>query len=87
MNLADEVRDFCFRTYIQPANKKNIKEIEILLGDVHKSLNYKRRHPLVCAALGTNIFEDKYGLSRISIEGPLNSAKTLFKFKINKKAV
>ena len=81
MSLADQVREYCYETYILPAQNENKQTFEIKTGDVHKALNFKNRYPLVCSAIGATIFEETYGLERVNVYGPLNGANTLFLFK------
>lgn len=71
MSHADDVREYCVVTYIDPARKKGEKFIKIPSGDVHSALNYRNRYPLVCSAIGSNLFEELAHASRVSIDGPL----------------
>jgi hypothetical protein len=80
---ADEVRAYCSRHYVQPARAAGKKEISIRAGDVHEAMGYKNRMPLVCSAIGTTIFAEQNGVRRISVEGPLNGADTVFRFKLS----
>ena len=82
MSLADDVREYCLVTYIEPARSKGGKSVKIRSGDVHSALNYKNRYPLVCSSLGSNIFEEIARARRASIDGPLNGANTLFTFEL-----
>jgi hypothetical protein len=82
MNHADEVREYCRIQYVEPARSRGETSITIRAGDVHAALNYKNRYPLVCSALGANAFEDLARVKRISIEGPLNGANTVFTFDL-----
>ena len=82
MSLADDVRQFCKATYVEPARIKGEKTVIIRSGDVHIALNYRNRYPLVCSAIGSNKFEAMCNVKRISVEGPLNGVSTLFTFKV-----
>jgi hypothetical protein len=82
MSLADDVRRYCKEKYVEPARKSGRKAVKIRAGDVHSALNYRNRYPLVCLALGSNIFKDMCSLRRLSIEGPLNGSNTEFTFEI-----
>lgn len=82
MSYASEVRAFCLREYVQPARIAGTTEILIRAGDVHEAMGYKNRLPLVCSALGTSIFSQNNGLLRLAVEGPLNGANTVFRFKL-----
>ena len=83
MTHADEVREHCKATYVNPARERGDKFVTIRSGDVHKDLNYSNRYPLVCSAIGSNLFEELAGLRRVSIEGPLNGSNTLFTFELD----
>ena len=82
MSLADVVRAHCRKTYIDPDRQRGKRYVEIRAGDVHKDLNFSQRLPAVCAALGTEKFEEECGIERISIVGPLNGANTTFWFRL-----
>jgi 5-methylcytosine-specific restriction protein B len=82
MSFADDVRQYCKDTYVDPARNKGEKTVTIRSGDVHSALNYKNRYPLVCSAIGSNLFEELCNVKRISVEGPLNGVTTLFTFEL-----
>ena len=82
MKLSDQVRDYCKRNYVEPARQKELRFVSIRAGDVHSDLKFKNRLPLVCSALGANVFEEMCQVRRKSIDGPLNGANTVFTFEI-----
>ena len=82
MSLADDVRDYCKKFYVDPARDKGGEIVQIRSGDVHSALKYKNRYPLVCSAIGSNKFEELCNLKRLSVEGPLNGVSTLFTFEL-----
>ncbi len=82
MSLADDVRQYCKETYVDPARGRGDKTVTIRSGDVHSALNYRNRYPLVCSAIGSNLFEELCSMKRISVEGPLNGVSTLFTFEL-----
>jgi hypothetical protein len=82
MSLVDDVRQYCKETYVDPARRRGEKTVIIRSGDVHSALNYKNRYPLVCSAIGSNLFEELCNVKRISVEGPLNGVSTLFTFEV-----
>ena len=81
----DQVRAYCNMQFLDPARRRGDYSITIRAGDVHSALIYKNQFPLVCAALGTSVFEESNKLVRISIDGPLNSANTLFTYLFREK--
>lgn len=82
MSHADDVRSYVNTHYLQPARQCGEAEVEILAGDVHRALGYGNRYPVVCSALGSLTFERVYQVRRLSVEGPLNGASTLFRFAV-----
>jgi hypothetical protein len=82
MNLADDVRQYCKETYVDPDRGRGDKKVTIRSGDVHSALNYRNRYPLVCSAMGCNLFEKLCSVKRISVKGPLNGVSTLFTFEL-----
>lgn len=58
-------------------------EVEVLVGDVHRDLGYANRYPLICSALGSLTFEQHYGVKRVAVAGPVNGARTLFRFRLS----
>ena len=82
MSHADDVHEYCVVTYVDPARRKGEKFIKIRSGDVHSALNFRNRYPLVCSAIGSNLFEELAQVSRVSIEGPLNGPNTVFTFEL-----
>jgi 5-methylcytosine-specific restriction enzyme B len=82
MSLADDVRQYCKETYVDPARARGEKTVAIRSGDVHSALNYKNRYPLVCSAIGSNLFKELCDVKRISVDGPLNGVSTLFTFEL-----
>jgi 5-methylcytosine-specific restriction enzyme B len=82
MSYADEVRAYCVRHYVQSARAAGKTEFSIRAGDVHEDMGYKNRIPLVCSAIGASTFSENNGLLRLAVEGPLNGANTIFRFRL-----
>jgi hypothetical protein len=82
MTHSADVRDYCVRHYIEPARVKGEKLIAIRTGDVHEAMGYQNRLPLVCGAIGAEIFSRTNNLSRTSIDGPVNGANTIYRFEL-----
>ena len=81
MSYADDVRAYCQENYVGPAREAGRRQFSIRAGDVHSALGYKNRLPLVCSAIGATTFVEENGLTRISIDGPMHSSTTTFKFE------
>lgn len=82
MTVADMVREFCTKEFIQPARDRNDLAVGIRAGDVHERMQMSQRLPAVCSALGSDRFEREARLRRVAIEGPLNGASTLFVYRL-----
>ena len=82
MTHSDRVRAYCLEEYVAPARARGEELVEIRAGDVHRALEYRNRMPLVCSALGSLKFESEARVERVSIEGPLNGANTVFTFRV-----
>ena len=80
--LGDNIRDFVFKEYIEPARRQRRTTVIIRAGDVHDKMGLSKRMPAVCGAIGTNKFEKTYGIRLINREGPMHRADVLFTFEI-----
>jgi len=75
MSQADEIRKYCIENYIKPYRVKGDKGVFISVGDVHKNLNLSNSFPAVCAAFGSNIFEDEANVKRIYLDRMIRRRK------------
>jgi len=80
--LADEIREFAFKKFIEPARKQSKKTVQIRAGNIHKMIGLSHRMPAVSGALGSEKFEKQYNIKRIKLEGPIQGSNTLFTFEI-----
>jgi hypothetical protein len=80
ISLADQIRDYARRHYIDAARRRREATVEILAGDVHKALSLSSRVPAVCQALSSRRFleENKIALERR--EGPPSGQSTTARF-------
>ena len=78
MSQPDEIREFVYREYIEPARKKGLTEITIRAGDVHDKMGLANRMPAVIGAIETNIFKKKYELTEIRRNGSANGPNVYF---------
>jgi len=83
MTFSDDVRAHCSARYVEPARQRGDSVVSIRAGDVHEELGYRNRLPLVCAALGTDVFQEMCRVERIAIDGPANGANAVFRYKIH----
>lgn len=80
--MADQIREYAFDNYIKPARDAGQSEVTIRAGDVHDAMNLNSRMPAVCGALGTNKFEQEYGVKRLGRSGPGQGATAMFVFAV-----
>lgn len=77
--LADQIRTFAYDTYVAP-NLSTGDPVRIRAGDVHKSMGFRDRVPAVCEALRARVFQEKFGLRLLDVEGRPVSTTTTFVF-------
>jgi 5-methylcytosine-specific restriction protein B len=82
MRLADEIRHYVLRTYIEPARLRGDKVVKIRAGDVNDRMGLVSRQPAVAGALGADKFQDFARVRLISREGPHQGANLVFTFEI-----
>ncbi len=82
MSLSDEIRKYVFIKYIQPAQEKGEKQVKVRAGDVHREMGLRSRIPAVCAALGTDKFQNNCNVRLMKREGPSNAANLFFTFEL-----
>lgn len=79
---ADEIREFVYRNYIEPARKKRKSTVTVRAGDVHVKMGLKSRIPAVCGAIGTDRFQQDHDIQLIKRDGPTNGANVYFTFTV-----
>lgn len=80
--LADEIRDFAFRTNISPARRDGMKTASINAGAIHDAMGVKQRMPAVCGALGTIKFQRDHNIRLVQRTGPNQGASATFIFEV-----
>jgi hypothetical protein len=70
MEIAQRVRDYVRREYIDAARRRNQARVTIVAGDVHKAIGLSNRVPLVCQALRGKKFLQENHLVLEKWEGP-----------------
>jgi hypothetical protein len=83
MSQADEIRNYCIENYIKPYRLRREKGVFISVGEIHRNMNLSNSYPAVCAAIGSQTFENDANVKRVCIDGPLNGASTIFAFIFN----
>jgi hypothetical protein len=81
---ADQIREYVWIRYIEPARHRGDAMVSIKSGDVVKGLNLKNKTPNVCTALRSKIFQDVYGVRLLGEQGPPSGMSTtvVFTYKL-----
>lgn len=82
MTLADDIRQFAYRSYVRPAIQAGQASVRVRAGDVHKDIELQSRMPSVCAALESKTFEAQFGLELTGRKGPTRGANATFEFRV-----
>lgn len=69
MSESDEIRNYAFKKYIEPARKQGKDRVKIKVRDVHKALGYRNSLPLVYEAIGSDTFQKSYAVRLADQEG------------------
>jgi hypothetical protein len=85
---ADQIREYAWIRYIEPARHRGETEIHIKSGDIVKGLNLKNKTPNVCTALRSKNFQTIYGVQLIGEQGPPSGMSTtvVFTYSLLKQA-
>lgn len=77
---ADQIREYAWIRYIEPARHSAESTVRIKSGDIAKGLNLKNKAPNVCTALRSKIFQEIYGVQLIGEQGPPSGMSTTVVF-------
>ncbi len=69
-SYAEQVRAFALRKYIEPGRRRQDSIVRVPVSDVHRSLGFNNRFPLVCNALRAHKFLTANNLILENQEGP-----------------
>jgi hypothetical protein len=83
-NVADAIRSYAAKEYVQSARRRGLNRIQIRVGDVHRALKLKNRVPNVSSALRSRIFLEKNNLEIEEESGPPSGmgTRTTFTYRI-----
>jgi hypothetical protein len=82
LSVADRIRSFLVRRYVQPSRIRHANEITIRAGDVHGEIGFANRMPLVCSVLDGKRFRQENGLELIERTGPRQGSTAIFRFRL-----
>ena len=80
--VADAIRAFTCRRYIEPARWRGDTRVEIRMGDVHRDMGLKDRLPAVCSAIQAEKFRTGCRVALIGQQGPLQGSNRILTFKL-----
>jgi len=83
-NVADAIRSFAAREYLQAARHQGANRVQIRVGDVHRALKLNNRVPNVSSALRSRIFLEKNHLEIEEVSGPPSGmgTRTTFTYRL-----
>ena len=73
---SDKVRQFVLEQHLRPARTRGERSFTVVVGDVHRTLGFRNRVPLVCTALKSNKFLHENHVLLKQIEGPPSGLST-----------
>jgi len=84
MTFSEEVQQYFQGNYVIPARQRGQASVEVKAGDIHSSLGWTRRVPLVCAALSSKKLQRNVGVRLTKKEGPPSgqSPTVIFRYEI-----
>jgi 5-methylcytosine-specific restriction protein B len=82
MILADRIRNYVVKAYIEPARQRDDAVVRIRARDVHLALDLDNRLPAVCGALDAQKFLDFAGVRLVRRTGPHQGAEAEWVFEI-----
>ncbi len=83
-SLAEQIRVYANRAFIEPARRAGRTEVTIVAGDMHKDMRLTNRMPAVCAALDAQKFQEEYGVVLSSRAGPRQGATAAWKYSLRR---
>ena len=81
MTTSDDIRYFCFETYVQPAMKAGDAEFSVSVKEVHEALGMKQAHPHIISAVKADVFSEDHNLRMTGYDGPAESSTTILHFE------
>lgn len=73
-NLAEQIRSYANKAFVEPARRSGRTETVIVAGEVHKDLKLVNPMPVVCGALDAQKFQQDYGIVLSNRGGPQQGA-------------
>ena len=82
MILADRIRAYVVKHYIDPAKAEDRTLVSFRAGDVHKEMGLYNRMPAVCGAIDAEKFKEIAGVQLLERTGPHQGSNAVWVFKI-----
>ena len=82
MRLADEIREFVKKNYIDPARKSGQQFVTVRASEIHEAMGLTERFPAVCSALDTDKFIDFASVVIHKRMGPPQSSSVVWTFDL-----
>lgn len=85
MVTANEIRTYTSNSFIVPARNRNENIINISLTDIRKGMGLTGYYRLIDSSISAKVFEAYAGVTLIRREGPKESPRVTWTFKLNPK--
>jgi hypothetical protein len=82
MTMAELIRAYVDRLWIQPARVAGLQQVAVQCGAVHRAMGLRDRLPAVAGAIGSNLFEHQYRVRCIERTGPHQGSTLTFTFEV-----
>ncbi len=82
MTLADKIREFVKKNYIDIARINGQKKVTFSASDIHKAMGLEKRFPAVCGAIDTEKFLDDASVVLSKRNGPPQSSSVVWTFDL-----
>lgn len=82
MTLADKIREFVKKNYIDPARKNGEQLVTVRASEVHRNMGLQNHFPSVCQALDSDKFIDSVSVVLSKRKGPPKSSSVVWTFDL-----
>ena len=86
MKQADQIRQYAFTHYVEPARRAGRSMVSIRAGDICRGLGLHGRTPNVCSALQSKAFLQLADVQLVERTGPRQSTTTRFHYAITQRS-
>jgi 5-methylcytosine-specific restriction protein B len=82
MILADQIRQYVLKNYIEPARQRGDSTVHVKASAVHSALGLQSRFPAICSALDSDKFLEYARVTLVNRSGPKQSSSVEWIFAV-----